>query len=362
MCDESGWYTSTTELQLASLQFCRACRSVTTLTLIVDDKTPRRLLDGVDPPPLDRKRARSSRAPELRALHVKWNLPTAADLRTPIYAVADAIEIVFGNVFDGSLDGIAWPDRLKALEFSPDSRFNNSIAGFAWPRFLHRITFGRSFNKSVDGVLLPASIRQITFGNGFNQPIEQIQWPKGLCLLTFGRDFNQPIEGVAWPESLKVLTFGEYFDQPIELVKWPDSVTSLLFGDYFNQPIERATWPVALEELSFGFVDHNLSTGDRFSMWSRFSKALDTSSWPTSLRKLSIGGEFLKSLEGLGTWMPNLQEFTLLVREWCPYGSFLRPIEWPKGLRELTVHNDVDPGQMSIPDTVKILCLLRDKW
>lgn len=39
------WYTSTAQLQLASLQFCKACRSVPTLYMTVDEGTPEHLWD-----------------------------------------------------------------------------------------------------------------------------------------------------------------------------------------------------------------------------------------------------------------------------------------------------------------------------
>ncbi|CAN0078967.1 unnamed protein product, partial [Ectocarpus fasciculatus] len=46
--EEQQWYTSTKELQLASRQFCTACRAVATLHFRVDDDTPGRLLAPAD--------------------------------------------------------------------------------------------------------------------------------------------------------------------------------------------------------------------------------------------------------------------------------------------------------------------------
>ncbi|CAN0551023.1 unnamed protein product, partial [Ectocarpus sp. 12 AP-2014] len=45
VCDEHDkrWYASTLELQLVSLAFCGACRSVPTLQVRVDHKLPRSL-------------------------------------------------------------------------------------------------------------------------------------------------------------------------------------------------------------------------------------------------------------------------------------------------------------------------------
>lgn len=95
--DQESWYTSTKELQLASLQCCHACRSVTTLALVVDDSVPCRLLAAADPPPPNRKRPCSSRVPRLRVRGVLWDSPSAAELTRSIYAVADATEMRFGR-------------------------------------------------------------------------------------------------------------------------------------------------------------------------------------------------------------------------------------------------------------------------
>lgn len=46
---KNSWYTSTLELQLASLEFCKACRSVSTLRVLVDTTTPRSLMWAAEP-------------------------------------------------------------------------------------------------------------------------------------------------------------------------------------------------------------------------------------------------------------------------------------------------------------------------
>lgn len=97
--DGNSWYTSTKELQLASLQFYSACRSVATLALRVDCHMPCRLLASTDAPPPNRKRLCSTRVRRLRARRVRWKLSTAAEMRTPLYALADAEEIRFGIDF-----------------------------------------------------------------------------------------------------------------------------------------------------------------------------------------------------------------------------------------------------------------------
>ncbi|CAM9741407.1 unnamed protein product, partial [Ectocarpus fasciculatus] len=78
--DGKRWYTSTQQLQLASLGFCAACRSVSTLRVNVEPCTPRRLWAGVA---ITReagsaKRRSVPRVPILRAREVAWDLPGSA--------------------------------------------------------------------------------------------------------------------------------------------------------------------------------------------------------------------------------------------------------------------------------------------
>ncbi|CAM9816795.1 unnamed protein product, partial [Ectocarpus fasciculatus] len=76
-CDGNSWYTSTKELQLASLEFCTTCRNYPTLHLTVDAHTPRRLLAAADAPSPHPKRLCGTRVPRLRARSVTWDMPTA---------------------------------------------------------------------------------------------------------------------------------------------------------------------------------------------------------------------------------------------------------------------------------------------
>lgn len=84
-CGGKKWYISTVQLQLASVEFCVACRSVSTLHLFVDEGTPRHLwADNCS----DQSGARGSsiggssegrsvlvRVPPFRPREVTWNLP-----------------------------------------------------------------------------------------------------------------------------------------------------------------------------------------------------------------------------------------------------------------------------------------------
>ncbi|CAM9963794.1 unnamed protein product, partial [Ectocarpus fasciculatus] len=69
-CDGKRWYTSTKELQLASLELCIACRSYRMLHLNIDAEVPRRLLAAADAPPPHRKRLCGTRVPRLKARRV----------------------------------------------------------------------------------------------------------------------------------------------------------------------------------------------------------------------------------------------------------------------------------------------------
>ncbi|CAN0523695.1 unnamed protein product [Ectocarpus sp. 12 AP-2014] len=49
-------------------------------------------------------------------------------------------------------------------------------------------------------------------------------------------------------------------------------------------------------------------------MNSSFNQDISDSGWPSSLRRITLGGFFRQSLQGLGTWMPNLEALRIL--EW----------------------------------------------
>ncbi|CAN0399792.1 unnamed protein product [Ectocarpus fasciculatus] len=418
-CDGKRWYTSTKELQLASLEFCMVCRNYNTVHLKVDAQTPRRLLEAADAPPPYPKRLCSTRVPRLRARCVTWNIPTAEILTTPIFAMKGANCLEFGRAFEGSVEAVAWPQQLKRVEFhyaSPfnqpidlvqwpatlqrlllGGKFNRPIEGVAWPDSLQTLEFGMFLNQAIEQVSWPDSLQEVIFGDFFNQPIERVSWPESLQLLHFGEDFNQPIERVVWPASLKRVTFyidsrfnqpiadvawpasiqqlyfGQHLNQPIQRVVWPPSLQQVIFvGDFnhpiegvfwpnslqrldfgngFNQPIDNVRWPPSLQELSFGWSEVRGYNG--MAMFSDFDQRIGTSVWPASLRRLTLGDKFRQSLHGLGTWMPNLEAFRLL-HHGSGGDSLLRGVEWPKGLRELTVFEESSLDGVVIPSTVEV--------
>ncbi|CAM9608098.1 unnamed protein product, partial [Ectocarpus sp. 8 AP-2014] len=218
-CEGGGkqWYASTLELQVTSLDFCRACRSVPTLEVSVDEHTPRSLWapNTTQTRPIIRnsKVARiSSRVPVVRAAGLTWGLLFEVLLESiamELWGWSNVLRLR-GPVDSASLVSVTWPPRLKLLSFG-DS-FNQPIAGVAWPASLQQLSFGDDFNQPIAGVAWPASLQQLSFGVFFNQPIAGVLWPASLQQLWFDNDFDQPIAGVAWPASLQELSFGELFD------------------------------------------------------------------------------------------------------------------------------------------------------
>lgn len=90
-------------------------------------------------------------------------------------------------------------------------------------------------------------------------------------------------------------------------------------------------------------------------MSSAFNQAIGTGVWPSSLRRVRIGGDFSQSLDALGSWMPFLEEFTLLVRD----HSLLVGIVWPKKLKKLTLY-EWDLHGVDIPPAVELATTCRD--
>jgi len=169
------WYASTLQLQLVSLEFSRACRSIPKLAVSVEDLTPRSLWtprDSRAPPntPISEARA-SSRLPIQRALRLTWALP---------------LEVL---VESAAVELWAW-SRFVHLRGPVSSA---RLASVSWPQALVHLSFGDDFNQSIVGVVWPASLQQLSFGYVFNQPIVGVVWPVRLKWLTWGHRFNQPI-------------------------------------------------------------------------------------------------------------------------------------------------------------------------
>ncbi|CAN0504410.1 unnamed protein product, partial [Ectocarpus sp. 12 AP-2014] len=295
-CYEGGekrWYSSTLQLQLASLEFCGACRSIAMLHVFVDAETPPTLwsLGQANPTAVT-----STRVPAVRAVGLTWARPTesplgsaSSELWTRLESLQLQVSLCTANldsvvwpqglqrlvmdctVFMIPLEMMSWPSSLKSLTFAgifdqpineivwPASiqelflgfRFNQPISEVVWPASLQQLSFGYWFDRPLVGMLWPASLRSLSFGFQFNHPVVDVVWPASLQHLLFGVSFNQPIVGVEWPSSLQLLSFGVCFKQPIAGVVWPDDLRELSFGDHFNQPISEVVWPSSLQHLSF---------------------------------------------------------------------------------------------------------------
>lgn len=338
-CGGEGWYVSTTQLQLTSLQFCMACRSSTTLHLTVDNDTPHRLLACADS--LSSSAALnlhcSARVPHFKARGVAWYRQSSAVLKSPVYCLTEAEFFIFDRDFHDTLDGVAWPRQLKRVEFGDD--YDHEIEGSSFPPSLQQVSFGFNFNRAIEVVRWPASLLEMTLGFSFNQPIEGVTWPASLRQVAFGYRFNHPIEGASWPSSLEKISFGDRFDQPISAVAWPASLQQLKFGFAFNQPVNEVEWPASLKNLVFGCS---------------FSQAVDGPKGPSSLEQLTVGRWFDQPLHGLRKWVPNLVELTLLIDRRCYHHPF-DATAWPAGLQKLTIEKTFwDEFSARLPDGVEL--------
>ena len=281
------WYTSTLELQLASLELCRACRSVSTLHVLVNKDTPRRLWDPLRAPDVPVP----SRVPLVRPIGLTWTLRTDG-----VQLISSTPKFMsFDDDFNEPIQGVEWPASLQRLSFG--DRFNRPIVGVVWPASLQQLSFGRRlssggcFNQPVMGVAWPANLQQLSFGTSFDGPIAGISWPTTLRQLSFGYMFNQPILGVVWPPSLRRLSFGGRFNQPILGVAWPPSLQRLVFGGRFDQPILGVGWPSSLRQVSFG---------------QSFNQPILGVGWPSSLRQVCFGQSFNQPILGVA-WPSSLQ-------------------------------------------------------
>lgn len=185
------WYASTLELQLVSVKFCGACRSVPTLGVAVEARTPFSLWYRVKKPehlPI----GSSSRVPFVRALSLRWALPTEFLRQRAAIQLWD------------------WLEDLEVTGTSPADRLETVV----WPKRLKRLGIATDLKTSVQTVPWPASLERLCFGGEFNQPIGGVGWPVTLQHLSLSNSFNQPIEGIVWPASLKVLLLGTNFNQP----------------------------------------------------------------------------------------------------------------------------------------------------
>ncbi len=235
------WYASTLELQLASLDFCRACRSIPRLAVTVGGRvcpTPKSLWisrDASKPSLFGYPFFSSSRVPGVRALRLKWSIQLTALVHhaaVELTARSDALELSLGRFFNQPVIGVLWPSSLQKLSFG--HFFNQPIAGVVWPASLQQLLFGALFNQPVAGVVWPDSLLQLSFGDTAVQSVVEVAWPAFLQQSPVGNPFKQVIAEVVWPASLQHLSLGDSFNEPIAGVVWPSSLLQLLFGCDFK--------------------------------------------------------------------------------------------------------------------------------
>ncbi|CAM9905362.1 unnamed protein product, partial [Ectocarpus sp. 4 AP-2014] len=201
-CDGEKWYTSTQQLQLASLDLCKACRGVPTLALSVKRSTPEYLwaeaargprgrLTGEKKPPAARTR---TRVPSFGPRRVMWKLP-AFELRlSPKELWANVQCLLFtGYHKDEVYDSFSWPTGLKRFDLG--YRFFGSIERVAWPATLERLNLGPHFNQSVQNVVWPESLQEICFGVKFCYNLDAVKWPASMRRVYLTGHHQKPV----WP-------------------------------------------------------------------------------------------------------------------------------------------------------------------
>ena len=119
--DSNGWYSSTLQLQLASLQFCLMCRSGSTLHLIVIDDRQTLLFEDAPSSNVNVKKLRRTRVSNFWPLILTWKLP-AVHLKQFSSALAYVKQLTFWDGFNDKVDDVAWPPSLQQLTFG--HRFN----------------------------------------------------------------------------------------------------------------------------------------------------------------------------------------------------------------------------------------------
>lgn len=374
--DGEQWYTSTVNLQLASLPLCVACRDVATLDVRVDMLTPRSLWDPEDQYiPRDacgRSNTRTaSRVPPVRPRGLRWERPVKF-LQQPgkdsleLEAEEDSASremlsqgtvrsgrlfdrvrcMVFGRDFNYPIDAVIWPPNLQQLHFGYS--FDQPIDKVIWPTSLEKLIFGEKFAHPIEHVVFAASLISLTLGFYFDHPIDAVIWPASLQQLTFvcGSIFNQPVDGVRFPASLKRLDFGHSFNQALHKVLWPASLEQLTLGAMFNQTMNGVVWPVSLQQLTFGqsFDQPIAREPSDFPLQERVTvgsgdQALNEDYgrrsrgvyWPDSLQRLTFGYEFNQPIDRV-SWPTSLRQLTF----GCRFNRKIHEVTWPPLLQQLT--------------------------
>lgn len=396
------WLESTQNLSLASWDTCQECREKAWFHVRVNAETPRNLwsaiavasstcssseADGgcsshcefaVPTKKAPNRHASKSvmtsttrRIPTVKVAKLTWEQSTTDGLIPVPSRTSDGLvlptlrsikEMVFGDMFDHSLSGVAWPTGLQRLTLGLS--FNHPLQDVTWPPALSEITFGRSFDQPLDSVAWPTSLIRLEFGHAFNQTCVAASWPVQLRDLTFGHEFDHPIDSVVWPASLERLTFGRKFNQPLDKVeRWPPSLRELNLGWHFDQSLDGTVLPRTLEVLSIvGAYNRPLddvslpATLRHLVLGGQFNQLLDAVRWPHDLKDLTFGWAFDQPLAGI-RWPPRLTQLSLGYRFNQPSAD----VKWPERLEtlELGVFSRQSLEGLRWPSSLKIVIVSR---
>ncbi|CAM9396513.1 unnamed protein product [Ectocarpus fasciculatus] len=151
------WYASTLELQLTSLDMCRACRSTPIFHVRVNDHTPGSLWHSrtaqTGPNTRSSELRTSSRVPIVRAFRLTWSLSMEDLLRKA------AIELW------------TWSQRLELQGSSCADSLGSEVVW--WPRGLTELVLQPNSDLATGNVWWPAHVQYLALLGSFNQPMPE---------------------------------------------------------------------------------------------------------------------------------------------------------------------------------------------
>lgn len=299
------------ELQMVSLDVCRAYRETSVVRLNVTWLTPTTTWKR----PMNRRR-RIEKGP--------------ASTDGSDGSGNSCARVVLSRVPAMQVKELAWERSARYLRF-----FSRSVLS----RHVETLCFTGLFNDDLSRVMWPAGIKCLVLGECYNQPLADIEFPPNIEDMVFGHDFDQRLDGIIWPTGLKRLRFGNNFNQPLESVSsWPETLTSVTFGNAFNQDIVRVAWPAGLKELEFS---------------ESFDHTLVGVTWPCALEDLRIQGQFNQPLSGI-SWSSSAGLHTIILN-----ARFNHPIDEVRALAPQLVHGVDDGVPVRFADkTVRPVALL----
>lgn len=168
------WYASTLELQLASREMCSAFRSVPTLHVRVDDRTPPTMWSSRESQNLSNPRTSKvcipSRVPGVPALSLSWALQLNVLVERAaieLWAWSEFVELP-GSMSAGTLQSAVWPKALRYLVLN--TKFAVPVGTVRWPPNLQRLAFRETFNQPIARVEWLSSLQQLSFRGTSTNP------------------------------------------------------------------------------------------------------------------------------------------------------------------------------------------------